>query len=168
MGIVGRTGAGKSSMTLSLFRLIEAAGGSIVIDGINISTIGLHDVRERLTIIPQVSTECLTRFTRKYILPVYVVIMYMYPVCTCMSTVTLHHNLTIVALQDPVLCSGSLRFDLDPADAYTDSEVWSALEHAHLKEFVTSLRQQLLYECGEEGENLRFVCLPYEYKVRFT
>ena len=65
--------------------------------------------------------------------------------------------------QDPVLFSGSLRFNLDPADAYTDSEVWSALEHAHLKEFVTSLRQQLLYECGEEGENLRFVCLSYEY-----
>ena len=161
MGIVGRTGAGKSSMTLSLFRLIEAAGGSIVIDGINISTIGLHDVRERLTIIPQVRTEYLPPFTRKYILPVYVVIMYVR--VQCMPTLTLYHNLTIVALQDPVLFSGSLRFNLDPADAYTDSEVWSALEHAHLKEFVTSLRQQLLYECGEEGENLRFVRLPYEY-----
>ena len=54
VGIVGRTGAGKSSMALSLFRIIEAAGGKITIDGINISNIGLHDLRGRLTIIPQV------------------------------------------------------------------------------------------------------------------
>ncbi|KAK7065359.1 Multidrug resistance-associated protein 1 [Halocaridina rubra] len=53
VGIVGRTGAGKSSLTLGLFRIIEAAGGSIDIDGINISKIGLHDLRGRLTIIPQ-------------------------------------------------------------------------------------------------------------------
>lgn len=53
IGIVGRTGAGKSSMTLSLFRIIEAAGGKIVIDGINIADIGLHSLRSRLTIIPQ-------------------------------------------------------------------------------------------------------------------
>jgi ATP-binding cassette subfamily C (CFTR/MRP) protein 1 len=53
VGIVGRTGAGKSSLTLSLFRLIEAAGGKIIIDGIDISEIGLHSLRGRLTIIPQ-------------------------------------------------------------------------------------------------------------------
>jgi ATP-binding cassette subfamily C (CFTR/MRP) protein 1 len=53
IGIVGRTGAGKSSMTLSLFRIIEAAGGKILIDGTDISEIGLHSLRSRLTIIPQ-------------------------------------------------------------------------------------------------------------------
>ncbi|XP_041776320.1 multidrug resistance-associated protein 1 isoform X2 [Anopheles merus] len=53
VGIVGRTGAGKSSLTLALFRIIESAGGSIVIDGQDISQLGLHALRSRLTIIPQ-------------------------------------------------------------------------------------------------------------------
>lgn len=54
VGIVGRTGAGKSSMTLCLFRILEAAEGEIFIDGLNVAHIGLHDLRSQLTIIPQV------------------------------------------------------------------------------------------------------------------
>jgi ABC-type multidrug transport system fused ATPase/permease subunit len=53
IGVVGRTGAGKSSLTLALFRIIEPDTGNISLDGLNTSTIGLLDLRRRLAIIPQ-------------------------------------------------------------------------------------------------------------------
>ncbi|RKO90517.1 P-loop containing nucleoside triphosphate hydrolase protein, partial [Blyttiomyces helicus] len=53
IGVVGRTGAGKSTLSLAFFRIIPLAGGSITIDGINIDKIGLRDLRSNLTIIPQ-------------------------------------------------------------------------------------------------------------------
>uniref|UniRef100_A0A8C7EUI1 Multidrug resistance-associated protein 1 n=1 Tax=Neovison vison TaxID=452646 RepID=A0A8C7EUI1_NEOVI len=118
VGIVGRTGAGKSSLTLGLFRINESAEGEIIIDGINIAKIGLHDLRFKITIIPQ----------------------------------------------DPVLFSGSLRMNLDPFTQYSDEEVWTSLELAHLKDFVSALPDKLNYECAEGGENLsvgqrQLVCL---------
>ncbi|KAH9523860.1 Multidrug resistance-associated protein 1 [Bulinus truncatus] len=118
VGIVGRTGAGKSSLSLSLFRLMEAADGYITIDGINIADLGLHDLRSRLTILPQ----------------------------------------------DPVLFSGSLRMNLDPFNEFSDDEVWTALERSHLKVFVSQLPEQLMYQCGEDGQSLsvgqrQLICL---------
>ncbi|KAH8829370.1 multidrug resistance-associated ABC transporter [Flagelloscypha sp. PMI_526] len=53
VGILGRTGSGKSTLALSLFRFVEAAKGRILVDGKDISQIGLSDLRSRLTIIPQ-------------------------------------------------------------------------------------------------------------------
>ncbi len=50
---MGRTGAGKSTLTLALFRILELNEGEIFIDDINIKTIGLHSLRKKLTIIPQ-------------------------------------------------------------------------------------------------------------------
>ena len=58
-----------------------------------------------------------------------------------------------------MLFSGTLRLNLDPFESYSDQEVWAALESSHLKAFVSSLPEKLLYPIAEGGENLRLVAI---------
>ncbi|KAK6999834.1 canalicular multispecific organic anion transporter 1, partial [Biomphalaria glabrata] len=108
IGIVGKTGAGKSSIALALFRFMEETSGSVLIDSVNIAHVNLKSLRNNLTILPQ----------------------------------------------EPVLFTGTLRFNLDPRGEKTDSEIWKALELSHLKTCVEGLPNKLDYEVEEAGENL--------------
>jgi len=54
-----------------------------------------------------------------------------------------------------VLFSGTLQFNIDPSGLHSDIDIWKALEHAHLKAFVSSLSDRLQHVCDEDGGNLR-------------
>ena len=75
--------------------------------------------------------------------------------CPVLYFLTLFYYSFFFKLQDPVLFSGPLRFNLDPFGEYEDSALWRALRQAHLHDFVRGLPGGLSYECEEEGLNLR-------------
>ncbi|KAJ1479973.1 P-loop containing nucleoside triphosphate hydrolase protein, partial [Baffinella frigidus] len=104
VGVVGRTGAGKSSLIVALFRLCELDAGSIKIDGNNIGALGLRTLRSRLAIVPQ----------------------------------------------DPVLYSGSFRFNLDPYNEYSDEQIWAAIDTVNMRQKVGSLDEKV----SEGGSNM--------------
>jgi len=83
--VVGRTGAGKSSILVALYRLTECRG-DIYIDGVSIKQLGLHDLRKSISIIPQ----------------------------------------------DPVLFSGTMRYNLDPFEEFKDHELWQAISEVSI------------------------------------
>ncbi|XP_033096664.1 ATP-binding cassette sub-family C member 8-like [Anneissia japonica] len=125
VGICGRTGSGKSSLTLALFRIIDTFRGKILIDGIDIAHIPLNSLRKRLAIIPQ----------------------------------------------DPVLFTGTIRFNLDPDSFHSDKELWEALEIAQMKKVVADLGSGLDSPVFEGGENFsvgqrQLFCLARAFLIK--
>lgn len=109
IGICGRTGSGKSSLLLTLLRIVEPCRGAVIIDGLDVSRIGVRELRKRLSIIPQ----------------------------------------------EPVLFSGTVRFNLSPFGEHQDHVLWNALERAHLKAWVQAQPNGLDTQVSEGGESFR-------------
>jgi ABC-type multidrug transport system fused ATPase/permease subunit len=117
VGIVGRTGSGKSSIIQALFHMMRIEG-SIKIDGLDTQQLNLHHLRKNISIIPQ----------------------------------------------DPVLFSGTLRFNLDAFSESTDDNIWKVLELVELKETIKALTGGLECKISDGGSNFsvgqrQLICL---------
>ncbi|XP_017911794.1 PREDICTED: multidrug resistance-associated protein 4-like [Capra hircus] len=165
LGIVGRTGAGKSSLIAALFRLSEPEGG-VWIDEIRTRDIGLHDLRKKMSVALQEeqglekvpSSAALFRLSEPkggvWIDEIRTRDIGLHDLRKKMS----------VALQEPVLFTGTMRKNLDPYNEYLEEELWNVLEEVQLKEAIKALPSGLNTELAESGFNLsigqrQLVCL---------
>ncbi|CAL8122454.1 unnamed protein product [Orchesella dallaii] len=118
IGIVGRTGAGKTSVLSTLLRLYPIENGKIAIDGVDISQISLQNLRSSVAVIPQ----------------------------------------------DPVLFQGTVRYNIDPFEEYSDNEIWSVLESSQLKHCIERDERRLFAPVSANGDNFslgekQLICL---------
>ncbi len=130
---MGRTGAGKSSFFQTIFRMYNP-DGLIRIDGIDIKTLSLFDLRTRLTIIP-VSIFNSLPFQIRFDGP-------------------LTHCFTYPPQQEPILFSGTIRFNLDPFGVHDDLDLWNALESVNMKSVIQEIKGRLDSNVTQGGSNL--------------
>lgn len=157
IGIVGRTGAGKSSLTLALFRIIEAANGPWERRLLQSSTgpeitkeadatLDLSTIEKSIGQVEKMNKdESKEGDTAGMVLIDGIDI----------ATVGLEHlrrHLAIIP-QDPILFAGTVRDNLDPFSHCSDTELWQALERAHLNSHISSLPGGLSFEVAQNGDN---------------
>lgn len=117
---------------LALCRLVELSSGSIVIDGVDASTIGLTDLRTGLVIIPQEPVSilfhnCCPVLSDALFFPASFYVSYLH---LSQKRPTTHTSLSSVY----AIVSGTLRSNLDPLDLYDDATLWGALKRSYLVE----------------------------------
>lgn len=118
VGVVGRTGAGKSSLIAALFRLCRRQEGTISIDGMDTTKLTLAQLRRSISIIPQ----------------------------------------------EPLIFTGSVRYNVDPFGEHSDERLWEVLEEVQLKEVISHLPGLLDSHISEGGSNFsvgqrQLICL---------